>query len=259
MTISYTFYDQQKPITILLLHGFLGSHRDWEPYIPSLLEHGNLIVLDLPGHGRSPISHTTSLKQTATHIHRILTACAAHTKWIIIGYSLGGRIAHQLGFLAKKQLLFMIYISANISGLSPHDQVARRQLDTRLSQSLRTDYKGFLKKWYDMALFDSPKFSFIRDSKVKACLNQDPHRLAIALKQFSPGVSNSSHTPVWPYIYIAGEYDVKYVKLGMAHVLAPYNHGVYIIRDSAHLCYLERPTTVLPIILGYITPFNADQ
>jgi len=49
--IYYQMYGDGEPL--LLLHGFLFSHQIWEPWIEDLSRNNQLIVPDLPGHGKS--------------------------------------------------------------------------------------------------------------------------------------------------------------------------------------------------------------
>lgn len=51
----WTYHDDKKP-TIVMVHGFTGSHEGFQYLVP-LLEDFQLIVPDLPGFGESPLPH----------------------------------------------------------------------------------------------------------------------------------------------------------------------------------------------------------
>ena len=54
--INYmTYHDDKKP-TIVMVHGFTGSHEGFQYLVP-LLEGFRLIIPDLPGFGESPLPH----------------------------------------------------------------------------------------------------------------------------------------------------------------------------------------------------------
>ncbi len=38
---------------VVLLHGFLESQEIWEPFIPEFAKYGQVVTIDLPGHGQS--------------------------------------------------------------------------------------------------------------------------------------------------------------------------------------------------------------
>ena len=45
--------DEGKGIPLVLVHGFLGSSRMWEPQINFFKDYFRVITPDLPGHGKS--------------------------------------------------------------------------------------------------------------------------------------------------------------------------------------------------------------
>lgn len=51
----WTYHDDQKP-TIVMVHGFTGSHEGFQYLVP-LLKDFHLIIPDLPGFGESPLPH----------------------------------------------------------------------------------------------------------------------------------------------------------------------------------------------------------
>jgi pimeloyl-ACP methyl ester carboxylesterase len=53
MTLSYHLEGSGEPL--LLLHAFGLSHQVWRPVVPRLTPHRQVLLIDLPGHGRSPM------------------------------------------------------------------------------------------------------------------------------------------------------------------------------------------------------------
>src|SRR3954464_14697445 len=51
----WTYHDEKKP-TLVLAHGFTGSHMGFQYLVP-LLTDFRLIIPDLPGFGVSPLPH----------------------------------------------------------------------------------------------------------------------------------------------------------------------------------------------------------
>ena len=106
MNLFRRYHSFGHDTTVVCLHGFLGSHLDWDPYIPILGSQFNILTLDLPGHGRSPMHAQTTLVSTALAIQNIVTSTLPNQRIILLGYSMGGRIASIL--------------SAQFSGLFHH-------------------------------------------------------------------------------------------------------------------------------------------
>ena len=82
---------------ILLLHGLGSSTLDWECQIPALSRAGRVIAMDVRGHGRSAKPPGPySVQQFAADADALLgelKAAPAH----IVGLSMGGMIAFQMG------------------------------------------------------------------------------------------------------------------------------------------------------------------
>ena len=80
-----------KPVMIVL-HGLLGSSRNWQTTGRDLAEHYHVIALDARNHGRSPHTAEMSVELMADDV---LAWMDAHSvaKAILVGHSMGGRTA----------------------------------------------------------------------------------------------------------------------------------------------------------------------
>jgi pimeloyl-ACP methyl ester carboxylesterase len=83
----------QGPITIFL-HGFLESSTMWEPLNLSNIP-GTHILIDLPGHGNSPLVDTVnepSIRFMADEVEKVLVHLNIQD-YRIVGHSMGGYVA----------------------------------------------------------------------------------------------------------------------------------------------------------------------
>ncbi|NJW52919.1 alpha/beta fold hydrolase [Salinimicrobium oceani] len=77
----------------VLLHGFLESSKIWEEFLPQFSEHGKIITLDLPGHGRSGcVSDIHSMELMAAAVFEVLSSLGVK-KANFIGHSMGGYVS----------------------------------------------------------------------------------------------------------------------------------------------------------------------
>lgn len=150
---SYISSKPESPITILL-HGFLGSHKNFTPLartINTKLSH-TTYTLDLRNHGRAPHGFPMDY---STMTNDLLEFCKqekiSDRKINIIGYSMGGKIALNLALNSSFSVNKLICIdNAPINHeLSPEFQgyiYSMRQLDRWFQ---KRDYKNGegLKKW----------------------------------------------------------------------------------------------------------------
>lgn len=78
--------------TLLLIHGFCEDKTLWDPIIPQLNFKGDILAINLPGFGNTPLlSQNFSLEEIATQLHTELVKKGVKN-CICIGHSLGGYI-----------------------------------------------------------------------------------------------------------------------------------------------------------------------
>jgi pimeloyl-ACP methyl ester carboxylesterase len=97
--LHYTLSGPDTAMTILMIHGFGGSHRDFDK-LDSLLNHSYRIVrMDLPGFGLSdyPFDYATkNIREAYTEYFDMLKDTLGIDSCIVMGNSLGGMISVEL-------------------------------------------------------------------------------------------------------------------------------------------------------------------
>lgn len=84
-----------EEIPIVILHGLLGSSRNWQTVGADLGRSRRVAALDLRNHGRSPHAPEMSYAAMAEDVLAWLDAQAIPSA-IVIGHSLGGKVAMRL-------------------------------------------------------------------------------------------------------------------------------------------------------------------
>jgi len=84
--------------TLVLVHGIGHRHQAWEPVFDTLAAHHDVIALDLPGFGESPIPDGGMPRDMAATVAAMRTAFQAWglERPHVAGYSLGGAISLEL-------------------------------------------------------------------------------------------------------------------------------------------------------------------
>ncbi|MGC4376099.1 alpha/beta hydrolase [Fictibacillus sp. Mic-4] len=97
--LEMAYVDEGEGKTIVLLHGFCGSHKYWTKQIEELAKDYRVIAPDLRGHGKSTITNeTTTIESMADDIKWLLDKLNIE-KVTMFGHSLGGYIT--LAFAEK--------------------------------------------------------------------------------------------------------------------------------------------------------------
>src|SRR3954452_18625148 len=88
------------PETVVLLHGFAGTGRLWDPVVARLdAERYRPLAPDLRGHGTAAARHPISFQGCVEDVLGLV----AHP-FTLIGYSMGGRIALQAALAAPERV-----------------------------------------------------------------------------------------------------------------------------------------------------------
>jgi pimeloyl-ACP methyl ester carboxylesterase len=95
-SLAYTRSGSGAPL--VLLHGIGLSRRSWNPVIPALARHFDVIAVDLPGFGDSPAATEASPAALAEAVAGLLAELGVTTPHLA-GNSLGGWVALELAVL----------------------------------------------------------------------------------------------------------------------------------------------------------------
>jgi len=242
--------DQTLPI-LLFLHGFLGSHADFDRVIEPLSHQFCCLAVDLPGHGQTIVEGAVeqyTMPQTAQALVAWLDQLTLEPCWLV-GYSMGGRLALYLALHFPQRFRGALLLSASPGLMNPTERQARLQHDWALADQLEADFPTFLDHWYRQPLFASlrqqPHFEQILAQRSHA----NPASLATSLRYLSTG----NQPPLWDHLaqhtqplrLLAGAGDRKFCAIHQAMAdRCPTAHPA-IIPDCGHAIHYEQPTRVI--------------
>ncbi len=84
---------------LLLLHGLSATQHNWEHTIPAFADRWRVVAPDLPGHGRSAKPDAPYTIDFYAGVIRSLGHALGLREAVVIGNSLGGQIAVELGLM----------------------------------------------------------------------------------------------------------------------------------------------------------------
>jgi 2-succinyl-6-hydroxy-2,4-cyclohexadiene-1-carboxylate synthase len=255
----------QKASTLLLLHGFTGSHFTWDRLCRKLSEDCFfLIVPDLPGHGRSavlatPNSKAMTLDATSDNLRKVLDVTGVR-KTALLGYSLGGRIALHFALKYQDRLTCLILESASPGIRDPKERETRKMEDDSLANDIEKYGLGwFADKWENMPFFatqqllDPQALEMVRRER----LSHTANGLAASLRSAGTGMME----PIWshldrlkiPVLLIVGEKDKKFMKIGEEmKKRMPSNCTIKIVKNEGHAIHLENPELFEEIVKQFL-------
>jgi pimeloyl-ACP methyl ester carboxylesterase len=99
--------------TLVMIHGFSASTRDWDQWIKILSPHYRIISIDLPGHGLTvaPPGYKAGIDGYADLVDAVTTTLGAR-KFVIIGNSMGGGVAWDFAMRHPDRLDGLVLVDA---------------------------------------------------------------------------------------------------------------------------------------------------
>jgi pimeloyl-ACP methyl ester carboxylesterase len=112
INLYYEIHGAGRPL--VLLHGGLGSGEMFDPILPQLAEHHQVIAPDLQGHGRTAdVDRPIDIRLMADDIGALIDHLGLQ-KPDVVGYSLGGGVAFQTAVRHPDRVRRLVMGSANI-------------------------------------------------------------------------------------------------------------------------------------------------
>src|SRR3954454_14475477 len=136
--------------TIVLLHGFSGTHHTWDRVIARLdAERYSPLAPDIRGHGAASDARPIGFDEVVEDV-----LAAAPERFVLCGYSMGGRIALHVALAAPERVTRLGLIGARAGIEDEAERAARRGSDEALPARLeRATIEEFAATWRDQPLF----------------------------------------------------------------------------------------------------------
>lgn len=230
-----------KPVAVLI-HGFLGHTSDWDAVAARLDLSFDVRRVFLPGHDRSVRDKMDgwgfddAVAATASRIG----ACD-----LLVGYSMGGRIALDAVLSGRVRPRAVVIVSSSIGIADAAEREARRADDrARADAIVRDGLPAFLRAWYRMPLFSSldarPE---LREKLVALRSAGDAESLAEAMRAMTvggqPHYGDALARCELPILFLAGDRDPVYAR-AMADAARLSRRGSHrIVHGSGHMPHIE--------------------
>src|SRR2546423_1386155 len=200
--------------TIVLLHGFAGTHRTWDRVTARLdAERYRPLALDLRGHGAARDARPIGFVECCADV-----LATAPERFVLCGYSMGGRVAQHVALAAPDRVTRLVLVSTTAGLDDPEERARRLAADAELAAKVEHEsIQDFIARWRDQPIFagDPPWLAAVARADYR---RNDPLALAAALR----GLSTGAMEPLWsrlralpvPTAVIAGRRDTKFCAPG---------------------------------------------
>ncbi|MBX7193775.1 MAG: alpha/beta fold hydrolase [Sandaracinaceae bacterium] len=260
--MSSVAHEPMRPRELVLVHGFLGGPQSWAAVRERLGRAARVTTPTLYGHGDEPSTDTTSFE---AELARLLAALGSTRGKILVGYSLGARIALGLAARSAEPFERLVVISGR-DGLADEDEArSRRELDDALADTLLAEgLPAFVDRWEALPLFASQGALDV-ERRAAHRARRRAHRasgVASALRGLSlgrmPRVAADAFARTPRVDLVAGEKDEKFVALARAlaqehgartnHLACRPKLAVHVVPGAGHDVVLERPDAIAALL-----------
>jgi pimeloyl-ACP methyl ester carboxylesterase len=255
-TIAYIDSGPKQAPTVVLIHGYTDSARDWLPVEPLLEKRFRLIIVDLRGHGASGKPECCYTRfDFAYDIELLLRSLHIRTA-DVVGHSLGSIVAQTVAELWPGRTRRLILISSTGTSFGTQGWLTDVQ---RLDDPIDPDSR-FMRNWWNQSIAINPEAFSSRQRRDAAAI---PARLWRAIADQSlVGVDLRTMLPRVraPTLLIWGARDTLVTEEGR-EVLRTGIAGsrVRIFDSLGHDLFWEDPCGVTSAITDFLADFLAAR
>jgi 2-succinyl-6-hydroxy-2,4-cyclohexadiene-1-carboxylate synthase len=227
---------------VLFIPGFMQRGDAWRPVAELLPERYPSALLD---HGQH------SFEGRLAEI-----AGAAPEGSVLVGYSLGGRLALRAVLRDPGRYAGLVTVGATAGIDDPALRSSRAEADDRLAAWMEAaPIEDVVSIWERQPLFADQSEGLIEEQR-PGRMSHDPAELAMLLRTAGQGVLD----PVWhalltldlPVLAIAGARDEGYVAAAQRIADTAPRGRAAIVEDAGHAAHLQRPQRVAELIEGFL-------
>ena len=235
---------------LVLVHGFLGTSKMWEPQINFFKNYFRVITPDLPGFGRS---NKVKSHNSIQSIANLILDCLEEKKidkFNLLGHSMGGMIVQEMAKKNGDKISKLICYSTGPRGEMPgRFETVDQSRENFKKKGLELSAKNIAKTWF--VLGEKAKYFDICIEAGKQTSLETVDNTLIAFKNWN-GVNTLKNIKNETLI-VWGDQDRSY-NLDQVKTLEKKirNSKLIIIKNCAHNAHLEQPDQFNNIIKNFL-------
>ncbi len=226
---------------MLFIPGFMQRGDAWRPVAELLPERYPSTMLDHSEH-----SFESRLGEIAE----------AGAGGVLVGYSLGGRLALRAALRSPASFAGVVTVGATAGIEEAPLRVARAEADEKLASWIEAaSMEDVVSLWERQPLFADQSDALV-EAQRPGRLSHEQRSLALLLRTAGQGALE----PVWhelsqldlPVLAIAGARDDGYVRAAKRIASTAPNGRAAIVEEAGHAPHLQRPEPVAALIAGFL-------
>lgn len=258
--VNYQMIGDGGRPAIMFLHGFMGRGNDWESTALHFADDYFCILPDLPGHGDTRLSADPDEYSMSAAAHSVADMLdrLGIDRAILVGYSMGGRIALYAALEYPERANGLVLESTSPGLRTERERFERIEIDEeRASRLVSNGIDHFVDEWYELPLFASLKshpdvFAVIKEKRKRNSVE--------GLRRSLQGLGTGAQPSLWerlsecamPVLLLCGEYDAKFIEINRAMSDSVDHAKLRIVPGAGHLVHVEQPTAYRRAISDFL-------
>ena len=254
MQLEYQYFGGEGKPVLIVLHGLLGSSRNWVSVCKELVQYYEVFALDLRNHGKSPHADEMSYTAMAADLNDFIQQKRL-TSVHLLGHSMGGKTVMRYAVDHPHQVKSLIIEDMVPKVYQPHHSKefeAMNALDLGSIQT-RKQADAFLQQW----ISNWAQRQFLLTNLVRG--EHTHYKWAINLKALTENAhtvcKNPLHTGDYymgPTLLIAGS-DSDFVQLSDLNIVKKHfpRHTIQFIEGAGHNVHVDQKQAFLDAIYEF--------
>ena len=230
--------DAGKGFPLVLVHGFLGSSKMWEPQINFFKDYFRVITPDLPGFGKSnKVKSFNSIESIANLLLEVLEKKKIN-KFNLLGHSMGGMIVQEMAKNSVNKISKLVCYSTGSIGEMPGRFESVDQSREKLKKNgLEATAKHIAKTWFTKGE-QAEYFNICIEAGKQTSIEAADNAL-VAFKNWNgvDALKNIKNKTLIVWGDKDKSYDINQIKILKKNIL---NSTLAIFEGCAHNVHLEK-------------------
>jgi pimeloyl-ACP methyl ester carboxylesterase len=253
--IYYEVAGSSEP-TVVLIHGGLLDCRMWDDQFEILSRDHRVVRYDASAHGQS------ALPPDAYWDHEDLRGLLDHLaidRAVLVGLSLGGRIAIDFALEDPQRVEAVVAVSSGLGGYRFTSEDYLKERDAMVAAWKAGDFENvveaFQRSWTDGPYRMPEEVDPLVRERVRAMARNRIESAMEGRRLKQPAIDRLSELEV-PMLVVVGELDVPGI-LEIADMLAVANRNaeLVVVPGAAHMVNMEKPEEFNRLLLDYLDRF----
>jgi 2-succinyl-6-hydroxy-2,4-cyclohexadiene-1-carboxylate synthase len=231
-----------RAATVVFVPGFMQRDDAWQPVAGRVGERYPTRCLDL--HGDSLTSRLDEIRSAVTE------------EDILVGYSMGGRLALHLAVRGPELVSGLVILGASAGIERSGERTGRRERDEELAAWMESaSIDEIVERWEANPVFGTQSAELV-EAQRPGRRSHNPHLLASLLRSAGQGAMD----PIWkrlpelriPVLAVAGELDERYVADARRIARVVPRGESRVVPAAGHAAHLEQPDAFSELLLDFL-------